>query len=309
MARPTSIGIDRRIRTRPTLVGLLVAAGLFFWPASAFAGWDCEGALGDPRSAANLDLYNGVLFLGAAAALDFGVEVDGRWSAVNSLDDGARSAFRLDTPSARGRADRASDATLGVGFFGLPLASILAQQMRTGDCAESWDMTTDVVESFGLALMLSETIKQVSGRARPFVRGCGLSPPSDSQCRGSDRFESFVSGHATLAATGAGLTCAFSLKRRAFGDTLLARAAPCTAGVGLALTTGGLRLSADRHWLTDILAGLALGGTIGWFDTWGPFDGLLVKTEIDPELGLRSARYLLPASVEGRPGIRFGWIF
>lgn len=336
MARPTSIGIDRPERICFRLVGtqlfvlavllLCVAPAALANGASGAAGVDgapsAEGGSGDgrfgcraffesgwARSEAAVDLYNGLAFLGVGAAVSLGGEAERRWSAVNGLDDETRSLFRLDSSSVRRRADLASDVTLGISIAALPFASTVAQHWRTGDCAESFDMFTDAVESFGLAILLSESIKLASGRARPFVRECGPGAPSDASCRGDDRYRSFVSGHATLAATGAGLTCAFSVKRKAWGEGFWERAAPCTVGVGLALSTGALRLSADRHWLTDVLAGLAIGGTVGWFDTWGPFDGWLFETEWSEAGTISSYRYALPALVDGRPGLRVGWSF
>lgn len=260
------------------------------------------------RSAANIDLYHGLLYFTIAGGLTSLEKPSQRWSAVNSFDSKSQNLFRIESLDGRRNADRASDLTLATSIAILPIASIAAQQWRTGDCAESWDMATDLVESFGLALMFSEITKLAGGRARPFVRGCGPDAPTDSSCGQNDRFRSFVSGHATLASTGAGVTCAFSIKREAWGSSLAARALPCGFGVAAAAATGALRISANRHWMTDVLAGFVIGGTIGWFDTWGPLEWL-AHEERDADGRLESFGALLPASIEGRPGFRFTLVY
>ena len=267
------------------------------------------GTKGWLRSDANRDLYNGVAWLLAGGIVSEAGQPTRRWSAVNDFDDQARDALRIDSIRGRRRADRASDAFIGVSMVGLPLASIAAHQWRTGDCEESWDMVTDYAESFGLALLASESLKLVSGRRRPFTQECGPDPPPDATCFGRDRNSSFVSGHATLVATGAGVTCAFSVKRRAWGESTMARAAPCGAGVGLALATGGLRVAADRHWLTDVLGGFAIGAAIGWFDTWGPFDLLRYEGPLDASGRPERFGFIVPGIVEGGPGLRAAFVF
>lgn len=288
-----------------------LAAGLV--PAQARADPFCDSFYGGfdgwVRSDANRDLYNGVAFALIGGGVSLAGNPNQRWSAVNALDGNARSDLRLQKPGARRRADLASDVTLVSSLAVLPVLSIVVQQARTGDCEESWDMATDFVEAFGLSLMFSESIKLAAGRARPFTRECGPGAPSDASCRGGDRYRSFVSGHATLAATGAGVTCAYSVKRRAWGTSRFARAVPCGVGMTLALATGGLRVTADRHWLTDVIAGFAIGGAVGWFDTWGPFDLLRYESAPGPDGTPERFGFVMPAVVEGGPGIRGAFVF
>ena len=299
------------------MTGLLAIATLSLAgasvPATAAADPFCDSFYGGfdgwVRSDANRDLYNGVAFALIGGGVSLGGNPNQRWSAVNALDDSARDDLRLEKPGARRRADLASDVTLASSLAVLPMLSIVVQQARTEDCEESWDMATDFVEAFGLSLMLSESIKLAAGRARPFTRECGPGAPSDASCRDGDRFRSFVSGHATLAATGAGLTCAYSIKRRAWGDGKLARGVPCGVGMTLALATGGLRVTADRHWLTDVIAGLAIGGAVGWFDTWGPFDLLRYESSPGPDGTPERFGFVMPAVVEGGPGVRAAFVF
>ncbi len=260
------------------------------------------------RSEASLDLYNGILFAGLAGGLSFGVETDARWSGVNDFDDDLRDGLGFESQRNRNLADRASDAVLGFTIVGMPLASITAELFNTRDCVEAWDMLTDMVESMGLALALTESLKVATGRARPFERQCGRIDSPNLDCSGDDRFKSFVSGHASVAGTGAGLTCAFSIRRKVWGRSMLAKALPCGLGVAGALATGSLRIAAERHWATDVLTGLAAGAVIGFFDTWGPFDLLRFETR-DASGRIERSGFLVPTSHEGRIGFRFSMVF
>ncbi|MFV1978758.1 MAG: phosphatase PAP2 family protein [Myxococcota bacterium] len=57
--------------------------------------------------------------------------------------------------------------------------------------------------------------------------------------------------------------CAIFEKSRSSGFCL---------GAGAAITIGVLRIVADRHWGSDVLMGLAVGATVGYYDILGPFD-------------------------------------
>ena len=308
----------RRLRALLPLGTLALALGLAGQPTIADASEPWRNPLRCDRSFesgtdwlqsdASLDLYNGIAYLGIAGPLSLAGEAFQRWSAVNELDGNTRSALRLDTVGARRDADLASDAMLGISLAALPAFSILAHQSRTGDCIESYDMLTDFVESLGLTLLITESVKLASGRARPFTRACGPGPPRDASCSGDDPFRSFISGHASLAATGAGLTCAFSIKREAWGSSRAARAMPCGLGIATALAAGTLRIASDRHWLTDVAIGLLVGGSIGYFDTWGPFDWM--KFERRDAQGRTAMRgVLMPSRIEGGYGARLVMVF
>jgi membrane-associated phospholipid phosphatase len=82
-----------------------------------------------------------------------------------------------------------------------------------------------------------------------------------SDCGSDERFESFYSGHASLSSTMAGLLCARRLHRpeRGAADYLL-----CGGASSLALATGFLRVSADKHWLSDVLVGWGTGIVFGY---------------------------------------------
>ncbi len=260
------------------------------------------------KSPASMDLYHGLAYFAGSGIVRFATRPSRRWSAVNKFDDELRDQFARNGTGERERADDASDGLLAVSIGVLPAASLISKHYRERDCTETYDMATDIVESAGLTVFLTEVIKVASGRKRPISRRCGSTEPEDADCGDSDNERSFISGHASLAAAGAGLTCAFSIKREAWGPSRAAKASPCVLGVATALGTGLLRMAADRHWATDVLAGFTLGGLIGYFDTWGPLD--LLKFETRDSGGEISARgMVMPASIEGKLGARVMMVF
>lgn len=99
------------------------------------------------------------------------------------------------------------------------------------------------------------TIKYTTARARPDTT---FRTPGAPVADPSDLYTSMVSGHATasfavVVATGVVAT----MRGR--------RGAPClwASGLTLAVFTSYLRIAGDRHYLTDVLAGAALGSAMG----------------------------------------------
>jgi membrane-associated phospholipid phosphatase len=117
-----------------------------------------------------------------------------------------------------------------------------------------------VVEGTLVALAISQNLKLVTARARPFAVYGHPSQPGENGLydAGPDARLGFPSGHSTLAAAvGVGSAMTATLED--------SRAAPWLwvgAGV-LTVSTGILRMMAEKHWLTDDLAGIAIGGSCG----------------------------------------------
>jgi membrane-associated phospholipid phosphatase len=256
------------------------------------------------RSDESIDVYNGVTWLAGAGVLSMGTNPSRRWTRENDFDAGIRDGLRIDSAQSRQDADSISDLALAFNVAVLPAAAIGTHFARTHDCVEAWDMFGDTFEAVSLAFFVAEAIKVVSGRERPFGNRCANSPPRDANCRDDDRNLSFVSGHATLAAAGAGVSCRFALERRAFGTSSAARIAPCALGIAGALVSGTLRVASDRHWGTDILVGFGVGALIGSFDTWGPFEWLRVEKR-DGNGELEASGFVLPFAQEGRFGAQW----
>lgn len=313
---------DRDLHVRLFLLVAISAGAVLFTPVRTAAAdspgidsksfFSCDRdreTVGDPfTAAANSDLYHGLFYLAGSAAINFGVNPTQRWSRTNEFDTGLRNGFRLNSPSARKDADLASDFALVFSSALLPVATIGAKFSRTHDCQETWAMFTNAIESMGLTLFITQSVKFASGRARPFAEECDLSPPSDAECGKNSRQLSFFSGHASLAAAGAGLTCSYSLRRDAWGSSRAARLTPCALGAAFALTTGTLRMAADKHWGSDVLLGFAVGALVGYFETWGPLDLLKFSTR-DSTGKISSRGMVLPSATQGSLGAQVLLVF
>lgn len=169
------------------------------------------------------------------------------------VDRAARSAFLAPDPPA---AALASDVLLWAAVPSLLLVSeIVPIHLRR----EPWTVLLEdlvlVIESFALAGMLTNLVKLAVRRPRPYVAlGGGASPyPSDE-----GELMSFFSGHASYsAALAASMAAVAFLRGRRLAPWIAA------AGAGLALTVGALRMSADKHYLSDVLVGLGVGAAAG----------------------------------------------
>jgi membrane-associated phospholipid phosphatase len=118
------------------------------------------------------------------------------------------------------------------------------------------------LEAFSYAGLLSFVSTRTSARARPDSTECRRQHPDGVGCGDVDT-ESFWSGHTTIAATSAGLTCANHRYLPLWGHPV-ADVSACVLATGGAITTAVSRIAADRHYASDVLVGLGIGFGIGY---------------------------------------------
>lgn len=177
------------------------------------------------------------------------------------IDGWARSRWRWDN---EGRAATMSHLAASAAYA-WPMVALTAVHGGTGG---EWGRDQlAAMSSLGLAQLAADVTKRAFRRARPGVVFDGQ-PVSRR-----DDVHSFISGHTatTFAAVVAAATIA---SRRQSPEAPWIWA----AGVGLASTTGYLRVAGDRHFLTDVLTGAAVGTTLGMlmprlFDEYGASAG------------------------------------
>jgi membrane-associated phospholipid phosphatase len=180
-------------------------------------------------------------------------------STLNGLDDGVRRALVWRRPTVAAAISDVAGLVLvpGVAYGGVAWAST-----RDGAGAAFPVDALLVLEASALAVAATQVVKVAAGRQRPFAherderaRELGEGPrPPDS----SDENLSFPSGHTSIAmslATAAGTVASM----RGYSGAPVVWA----TGVPLSLLTGYLRMGADRHYFTDVLAGAALGAACG----------------------------------------------
>jgi len=151
-------------------------------------------------------------------------------------------------------ADRISDYT-HYATFGLPLILLSTTQSRK----ELSAIGIMLVEAIGLNAALTIMTKTLVLRERPFTYNPGVRL-EDKQSR-SARL-SFVSGHASNASTlGIFTAKVFSdLHPESKWKPLV-----WVVGAGLPALVATFRVTAGKHFMTDVVAGYTLGGLIGYF--------------------------------------------
>ncbi len=165
------------------------------------------------------------------------------WTGGILFDDGVRGALRLRSAAARSHAATISDYLLyGVGTLPFLIDAVIL----TGVVHKRWDLAWQMfvldAEAITLSAFVDTSTKRIAARQRPFARECETNPTLPD-CGNSGANLSFFSGHMAIASTAA-----------AFTD-----GAACGVAVLAAATTGYLRVSSDQHYLTDVLAGAAVG--------------------------------------------------
>lgn len=201
-----------------------------------------------------------LLLLGAFVGVQVAAEPpkEPRWSSRNSFDDGARDVFKGGSRSTRDDAKLASDILL-IGMAGTLVGDWwwLRREygfFRSAQVDSRWLFANAIV---------TRTLKVSAGRERPYVRPCSDDGDYVSSCGGRrDGNAGFFSGHASNTSMIAGILCARHLNRRKTG---MADMLVCGGAAAGAITTGVLRMTAERHFMTDVLAGWVVGLVFGYF--------------------------------------------
>jgi membrane-associated phospholipid phosphatase len=170
---------------------------------------------------------------------------------INGLDASARALRWSDPTAAR---------TLGdaVGYGALPAFIVTAGLIGLAEGQRFSEVLEDawiIEEALALSHTLEGVIKLSVGRARPDTT---FMPAGTMVADPSDLYTSMVSGHATAGFAVAVSTGVVAMLRgRPSAPWLLA------SGLTVAIFSSYLRIAADRHYLTDVLAGAALGTVTG----------------------------------------------
>jgi membrane-associated phospholipid phosphatase len=199
-----------------------------------------------------------VALAAAALTVDFATTTprDPRWDTRNRFDDAISDG--LATGSRSGRDAAATASTVLVSAIGAALATDIWVQRDEFDVEQSIAVGLTATAATQL---VSETAKVAAARERPYVRRCEANPRYSEGCNsGRDDNESFVSLHASQSATLASLICVRRLRRadRTWADGLM-----CGTAAAASAATGILRITAEQHYATDVLAGWGAGVLFG----------------------------------------------
>ena len=209
-----------------------------------------------------------------------GVDANGQPDAPG-IDEWAESTWRRN-----GHEDRASTishVTAGVSYA-WPLIGLTSVH---GGFRGEWARDQVVaIESLAVAQFAADAAKRAFRRARPAMVFDGA--PAQTM----DDVHSYFSGHTTTTFAAVVSTATIASRRGSRHATWI-----WIAGVGTASTTGYLRVAANRHFLTDILTGAAVGTTVGLvmprlFDEARPATGEPVAAAPPPISGLGPVAHL-----------------
>jgi len=178
---------------------------------------------------------------------------------LNGLDAGVR---RLLVAGDTAVPNQISNVTA----FGLLPVAMLGMGVLANYSQGSWQQglidLLMVAESTVLAVDVNQLVKYAVGRERPFVH---VLPGSEKPlvANAADNNLSFYSGHTSL-------TFALATSTGTVASLRGYRVAPIiwVVGMPLAILTGMLRISADRHYFTDVMTGAVLGSTMGFLGPW-----------------------------------------
>lgn len=171
------------------------------------------------------------------------------WCQVNAFDQWGHDHLKWSSPNA------ANVAAYATGYALTPMAAFGLDALAAyhdGRLSGFWTDALVIAEAAALASFTTEIVKISVGRQRPRAHyGLGS--------QNSDDNRSFPSGHTSLAFSLAVASGTVASMREY-------RLAPVVwgTGMGLAALTGYLSVAADRHYLTDVIAGAALGSAFGF---------------------------------------------
>lgn len=221
-------------------------------------GFD-PGPASDAARVSGLE-YAAIGSLGAGLALAFTMTSPPQspnWRGGLLFDDGVRGVLRAGSERSRERAGSISDL-LHFSLIAYPVVgdALLGTALIKGDGGTALRMVADDAAAFLVTGVIVQTLKNTVGRERPYARDC-------VDCVNGGTNQSFASGHTAMAFTGAALMCSQHASLGVYGNKTADDGA-CIAGLALAGTTGALRIVADRHYATDVLAGAAIGLASGY---------------------------------------------
>ncbi len=188
-----------------------------------------------------------------------------RWTGGNAFDDPPRAALRLDSARARREAGVAGDVT----YFMFPVVpvvidSFIVSLLVRGDEKAALNLFLVSGEALAYTGLLSFVSNAAFARERPAVGAClAAQGGAEAGCDLSSRTESFFSGHTAMASASAGVVCANHSFLPLWGHPA-ADGVACGFASLTAVVTGVTRVMADRHYLSDVLVGSAVGFGVGF---------------------------------------------
>lgn len=183
------------------------------------------------------------------------------WTGGILFDEAARKALAAHTRDERYRWAVMSDWGWSINVAAAWITPALMPAIDRFNWRMAWELEMMNVESNALTGMMVRVGQVFVGRRRPNTETCNNHTDPEVLCFGGDN-ASFPSGHAAGAFSSASLSCVHHLELGLFGHPA-ADISWCAALLGLATFTAVGRNVADFHYVSDTLAGAALGVAAG----------------------------------------------
>ena len=185
---------------------------------------------------------------------------ESHWQSQILLDGPARNFLAASTEPGRARASTISDyLALGLALYPFAIDAWLVAGGVHRNADVSFQLTMIGMQSMFVTSLVTNVTKQLVGRTRPDIRSCKQG--TEMGC--TTQTESFLSGHSSTAFASAGLICATHQNFKLYGNGP-GGAIACGLSLGAATAVGTLRIVADRHYMSDVLAGAVLGLATGY---------------------------------------------
>ena len=246
------------MRALVVALGILTAAPVAHAQDGPGLEWE-----GRPRFGWTEGAVTGMSVAGALVLFGLGSPEQSRWHVLNDFDVAVRDAWIAPTTEEQELYATISDAFFGV-LLGLPVVdALLFAGLARGSSDVALQTVLLDVEVLTIGFFLTMLTTRQVARERPMVQDCRSEGRPIEECGdGTGRNVSFLSGHAVMDYAAAGLICTSHLEHPLLGE-LWADVAVCGAVLGLATAGSVMRLPADRHWATDVIAGAGVGLLLG----------------------------------------------
>jgi membrane-associated phospholipid phosphatase len=207
----------------------------------------------------------GSLALGATL---IGPDTEHVYRGALPLDEEVRAVLRADSPAARSAAKTAADVSVAVlASYPVLVEGVFNAWLYRESPEVAGQLVLINLEAAAIAAALTGVTKSLASRERPYGRLCGTELNARSEdCVDDSRYVSFFSGHSSASFAAASVSCVQNQYVPLWGAQ--GRALPCLLGYGGAATIAGLRVVADRHYVSDVLVGAAVGTGVGLVVPW-----------------------------------------
>lgn len=205
----------------------------------------------------------GTSYLGVLALELSGRPTTANWTGDFLFDFAGRDALGSRAPAAVSAWTLVGDIPFYTAMAFPALDALLVAGAIRGSWDVAWQMVAMDLEAFAVALPLVYVTQYFLRRERPYSKYCNAPGGAPFACSGSNFTQSFPSGHVALVATSAGLACAHHSRLPIYGGGA-ADIMACLTWSGAAILTGIARIAINKHYISDVVAGLGIGAFAGY---------------------------------------------